>query len=166
MQNKIQPALWGGAFSGVLSALPIISAGNMCCCLWVIAGGVVAAYVLQQNQPTPVEPADGALVGLMAGIFGAVIGSVISVPLNMLMGPLQMRMLEDIVRNMPPEAQSAVRGFGGAGAFSVVAAIFGLFIGLIAGAIFGTLGGLLGAVIFRKTETPSAPVEPPFAATS
>ena len=31
---------------GVLSALPIVSAGNYCCCLWVISGGLVAAYVL------------------------------------------------------------------------------------------------------------------------
>ena len=26
---------------GVLSALPLVSAGNLCCCLWVIGGGAV-----------------------------------------------------------------------------------------------------------------------------
>jgi len=40
----------------VLSALPLISAGNLCCCLWVISGGLVAAYLLQQNQSTPIAP--------------------------------------------------------------------------------------------------------------
>ena len=35
---KFQPALYGGLFIGVLSALPIINIGN-CCCLWVTAGG-------------------------------------------------------------------------------------------------------------------------------
>ena len=33
---KLQPALFGGLFIGVLSALPLVSVGN-CCCLWVIA---------------------------------------------------------------------------------------------------------------------------------
>ena len=36
---KLQPALYGGLFIGVLSALPLINIGN-CCCLWVIGGGV------------------------------------------------------------------------------------------------------------------------------
>ena len=57
---------------GVLSALPLINAGNVCCCLWVVSGGVVAAYVLQQNQTAPITPGDGALVGLLAGLIGAV----------------------------------------------------------------------------------------------
>jgi hypothetical protein len=30
---------------GVLSALPIIAVGNVCCCLWVISGGAIAAIV-------------------------------------------------------------------------------------------------------------------------
>ena len=53
---------------GVLSALPLVAAGNLCCCLWVVSGGVVAAYLLQQNQSAPITPGDGALVGLLAGV--------------------------------------------------------------------------------------------------
>src|SRR5207247_2299037 len=48
-----QPVLIGALVSGVLSALPIVQAGNICCCLWIILGGVAAAFVLQQRQPTP-----------------------------------------------------------------------------------------------------------------
>ena len=59
---KLQPALYGGLFIGVLSALPIINIGN-CCCLWVIGGGVLATYLMQQNHPYPIAAADGALVG-------------------------------------------------------------------------------------------------------
>jgi len=44
--SKLQPALLGGTFLGILSALPIVSAANLCCCLWVVAGGVLAAYLL------------------------------------------------------------------------------------------------------------------------
>ena len=74
----------GGVVGGVLSGLPIVAAGNLCCCLWVISGGVVAAYVLQQREPAPITPGEGALVGLLAGITGALVYLVISVPLNII----------------------------------------------------------------------------------
>ena len=52
-----QPALAGGLVMGVLSALPLISALNACCCLWVVSGGLVAAYVyllLSKRNPKSV----------------------------------------------------------------------------------------------------------------
>ena len=64
MSSKTQPEFIGGLVMGVLSALPLISAGNLCCCLWIICGGVVAAYMLQQNSETPITQSDGALVGM------------------------------------------------------------------------------------------------------
>ena len=50
MKNNamLMPAVWGGFFIGVLSALPIVGAANLCCCLWVICGGMVAAYLLSR----------------------------------------------------------------------------------------------------------------------
>ena len=48
--SRLQPALLGGAFIGVLSALPIVSVGNVCCCLWMVTGGALTAWVLQQRQ--------------------------------------------------------------------------------------------------------------------
>ena len=67
---------------GVLSALPLIGpAGNACCCLWVLSGGLIAAYVLQQNTAIAITPGDGVLVGLLAGLIGAVVHTAISIPL-------------------------------------------------------------------------------------
>ena len=83
-----QPALFGGLVAGVLSALPIISAGNFCCCLWVVGGGAVAAYVLQQNTAAPVTPGDGALAGLLAGLVGAFVHLFLSIPLTLVMAPM------------------------------------------------------------------------------
>jgi hypothetical protein len=80
-----QPALIGGLVGGVLSALPLVSGGNLCCCLWVVSGGVVAAYLLQQNQTAPIVASDGALVGLLAGVVGAFVYLVVSIPINLLM---------------------------------------------------------------------------------
>ena len=64
---KMMPALLGGLFIGVLSSLPYIKGGNVCCCLWVISGGVLAAWLMQQNTPRPVTVGEGALVGLLLG---------------------------------------------------------------------------------------------------
>ena len=60
--GRLQPAFYGGLLIGVLSALPIVSAGNCCCCLWVVAGGMLAVYLRQQNSPYAVTSAEGALV--------------------------------------------------------------------------------------------------------
>src|SRR3954451_9728462 len=103
--QKFQPALFGGAFIGVLSALPLINLAN-CCCLWVIAGGVLAAYLLQQNHPYPITAADGALVGLLAGLIGGLVGGLLSIPIERAMGPVQQRLLERLVvsnPDIPPE---------------------------------------------------------------
>ena len=67
---RFQPALLGGLFIGVLSALPVIGAFNVCCCLWVITGGLLTTYLEQQNTPKPIETSAAALSGLIAGAVG------------------------------------------------------------------------------------------------
>ena len=151
----VQPALIGGAVVGVLSALPLISAGNLCCCLWVISGGVVAAYVLQLNQPTPITPGDGALAGLFAGLVGAAIYLVLSIPISMLMAPMERAIMNRVIESgdVPPEFREFLTGYRG-GAFRLLTGFISM---LVAGAIFSTLGGLLGTAIFKKSSPPAAP---------
>jgi hypothetical protein len=134
---------------GALSALPIISAGNLCCCLWMVTGGGVAAYVLQQNEPAAITPGDGALVGLLAGLAGASIYLVLSIPITILMAPMERVMIERIIRNagsVPPEFRDYV-GTNIGTAFRVG---LGFVFILVFGCIFSTLGGLLGAAVFKK----------------
>ena len=151
-----QPALIGGAVVGVLSALPIVNAGNVCCCLWVVCGGAVAAYVLQQNRSTPITPGDGALAGLFAGLVGAFIFLLLSIPITLVMAPFQRMMIERVIEsgNMPPE----FREFAGTYAGGLIGVTLGFFFQLFVGSIFATLGGLLGAAIFKK-PVPPAPVD-------
>ena len=151
----VQPALIGGAVVGVLSALPLISAGNLCCCLWVISGGVVAAYVLQLNQTTPITPGDGALAGLFAGLVGAAIYLVLSIPISMLMAPMERAIMDRVIESgdVPPEFREFLTGYRG-GAFRLLTGFISM---LVAGAIFSTLGGLLGTAIFKKSSPPAAP---------
>ena len=155
-----QPALLGGLVMGVLSALPIISAGNLCCCLWIVSGGGAAAYLLQQSQLAPLTDGDGALVGVLAGLVGAFLYLVFSIPITFLVAPLQRQVLARLMERangMPPEFREYMGGYVG----GVVGLIFGFLFMLVLGAIFSTLGGLLGAVFFRKPPVPDASGEAP-----
>jgi hypothetical protein len=148
-----QPALFGGLVMGVLSALPIISAGNLCCCLWVISGGLVAAYAYQQRLDTPMTPGDGALAGLLAGIVGAFVYLVLSIPINLLIGPWERVLIDRFREGMPPDFREFVASRAGSGLF----VIFGFVIMLFIGSIFATIGGLLGSIFFRKSTPHAAP---------
>jgi hypothetical protein len=149
---------------GVLSALPIIAAGNACCCLWVVSGGVIAAYLFQQNTTAPITPADGAFIGLLAGIAGAFVHFLVAIPIDILVAPMEQAMLQRMLDlgTFPPEARDMMERFGrgGAmgGAFFVISRIVGLMFWIFVGGVFSTLGGLLGAVMFHK-QTPPGTVD-------
>jgi hypothetical protein len=156
MDGRLQPALWGGLFIGVLSALPIVNAGNCCCCLWVVAGGVLALYLRQQNTPYEVPASEGALVGLLAGVIGGLIGSVLSIPVEMMMGPLQRQLVERIL-SANPDLPAEMRDMVDNMALGPVAIAFRFVWMTVIGAIFGMLGGLLGVAIFKKNVPPPPP---------
>jgi hypothetical protein len=158
MPNKFQPALLGGAFIGVLSALPFVSAGNACCCLWVILGGVITAYLMQQNHAEPITLGDGAVGGFVAGLIGAVIYVVVAIPFSFLLGPMQRQMMDAMMANnpdFPPAMRDWITSMSG-GMLSIVLSFTFM---LVAGVIFGTLGGVIGAAIFKKNPPPPGTVE-------
>ncbi len=152
MSPRTQAVLIGGAFTGVLSALPIVSAGNVCCCLWVVGGGAVAAYLLQQSQPQPLEVGDGALVGCLAGVFGAFVSTLVSIPVQLVTGPVLERTVE-MMRgrsDMAPEVLEMLDQFGEVGGAGVLAILVSFLFMLFFGVVFSTLGGVLGAVVFSR----------------
>ncbi len=157
--SKIKPAAIGGLVMGALSALPIISLGNACCCLWVICGGLVAAYMLQDQEPGPISPADGATVGLFAGVIGACVALVFSIPLGLLMAPMWRQLLDRLIQSgqLPPEFER----FASGAMVGVVGLVLGFMALLMAGVIFSTLGGLLGAAIFKRKTPPGVIDIPP-----
>lgn len=156
---RLQPALLGGVFIGVLSALPVINAGNCCCCLWVLAGGALAVYLRQQNAPGAIDAAEGALMGLLAGFIGGVIGVVLSIPIQMMLGPMQTEWMREIMagnEDMPAEAREMMERMMTGNTMRVAGAI----INVVTSTIFGMLGGLLGVAIFKKNAPPPPPSTP------
>ena len=158
MSPRAQAILIGGAFTGVLSALPIVSIAN-CCCLWLVGGGAVTAYLIQQGQPDPIGLADGSVGGFLAGVFGAIVYAIVSIPAQMLTLPMQQEIAE-ILRgstDVPPEVVELIEQFSGTGP---IAMLFGFVVMLSLGMVFSTLGGLLGAVVFRRNRPMGTHVAP------
>jgi hypothetical protein len=156
MSDRLQPALWGGVFIGVLSALPLVNAGNCCCCLWVLIGGALAAYLRQQNNPYQIDAAEGAIVGLMAGAIGGVVYTLLSIPFQMLAGPFQQQWMERMMSDNPditPEMRDMFTRLTTSSGLKVI----GMLISVVIYSVFGTLGGLIGAAMFKKNLPPPPP---------
>ncbi len=155
---KLQPALLGGVTIGVLSALPVINLAN-CCCAWILFGGALSAYLMQQNHPEPIQIGDGAIVGLLAGVVGAFVWVIVSVPVSAAMAPFQSEMASRAMRDavdMAPELRGILENMSGAPAIGI-GLVIGFFLMLCVSTVFGMLGGLFGALMFKHQP----PVIPP-----
>jgi len=166
----LRPAALGGLFIGILSALPIIGWGNCCCCLWIVAGGMLAAYVAGLNRPVSVTPGEGAMLGGAAGLIGAFVWLPVSLVMDAVMMPLQYALVGSILENardLPPEARDVLEGLREP-ASAVGRYVVGFMFMFFAGTVFGALGGLLSAMFFRKDVPPALggqappPPLPPF----
>ena len=153
--GKHQPALLGGVFIGVLSALPYINAAN-CCCLWVIGGGVLVVYLQQQASPTPVVTGDAVIGGLIAGAIGGVIFAVANSLIMQATGPMILEQMRSQSEQMPPEVMAWMeRIFSGSG-IGLMMIMMAFCVPIYA--IFSMLGSFLGLAIFRKKIPPQPQV--------
>jgi len=156
MMSRYQPALLGGLFIGVLSSLPIIRGAN-CCCLWVICGGLLVAYLMQQQTPEPIQVSDTMMQGVLAGLIGGVISCVVAavffdVAKELMQGPMQQAMDQP---NFPPEARDFMTKL--MTGHNLVLLISLVTIPLYA--VFGMLGSLLGTAFFKKKAAPQTPTQ-------
>lgn len=150
--GRYQPALLGGVFVGVFSSLPVVSAANLCCCLWVVAGGILTTYLQQQNRGGPIEAGDAAVGGLMAGTIGAVLYLiVIGLTLSGTTFQEQFRALIDSSPELPVQVRDSLTNIiAGRNMIVAMGAVT-----LPTYAFSCMLGGLLGTVIFRKAPPPA-----------
>ena len=161
--TRTHAVLIGGGFNGVLSALPIIGAANCLCCLWVVGGGVITAWLLQQAQSGPLDLGAGAIGGLLAGVVGAVVYTLVWVPLQLMLGSLtggpgSAFEMGDV--DVPPEMLQMIEMMEQIMSNPPLMALLAFFMMLAAGLVFSTVGGLLGAFYFRKAAPPEAPGGP------
>ena len=149
MNNKLKPALLGGLIVGIFSAIhsliPIIS---LCCCIWSIIGGVLAAFLYIKSSPTPVPMGDGAMVGALAGVVGGIIYVVIYLPIALLWGMATMQ--EQLNRS------GVHLPFSGS-----ILMVVGSLIGAVCLVVLATLGGVIGTAIFGKNKGTTVAPPPP-----
>ena len=146
------PALLGGLFIGVLSSLPVVGA---CCCLWAVCGGMLVAYLQQQNRPDPIETADAVLGGVLAGLIGAIIASIVPVVMVSLTGGSFEELIQRALSEnseIPEEWRRRMGEF--MSGRNVAVLIFVVNIPLYT--VFSMLGSLLGVAFFRKKTPPPA----------
>ena len=159
--GRFQPALLGGLFIGVMSAIPLIGMAN-CCCLWVILGGILTTYLQQQQTPGPIETSAAALSGMIAGAIGGFISSIAGWLFFRLVGGDSQQAIEQAltnIPNMPPETAEWVRSLTQGPSLALVTMVVQVPIF----AVVGLLGALLGVAFFRKKVTtlpPAGPVGP------
>lgn len=149
--NKIKPAAIGGVAMGILSAIPIL---GICCCLWALGGGFLAAMLYNKEiGGRGLTPGDGATLGAIAGGIAAPIYLIVGIPLSLLFQGAQLAMFKSMGVDVPVESMGS----------GIVGAIGGALVGAIVIAILATLGGLLGSLVYKPTggPTPGGPTYPP-----
>lgn len=158
-RNYFTPALIAGAAAGVLSGIPFL---NCMCCLWILGGGILAAYLLAKDAASIPNSGDGALVGALTGVVAAVVDALVNIPFRALNVGVMKKLFErlaDYGQDMPTGWEN---WFNRTGPFSIAWFLLGI---LISGAIFavlGALGGIIGIALFgKKSPAPPAPQPPP-----
>jgi len=142
------PALIGGAVAGIISGIPVV---GCFCCIWVIGGAILAAYLLVKDSPVALSSGDGAIVGVFTGIVAAVVYSIVNILLKDLNREFFQKLIERVaeyMEEMPPGFEEMLEGGG------IETSVPGFFLGLVVSAIvfsaFGALGGIIGISLFGK----------------
>jgi hypothetical protein len=169
MTEKTKAAVIGGVTLGVLSSVPPISLANVCCCIWVLGGGLLASYLYVRKSPTPVLLGQGAELGVLAGLIGTVVSHSIGIPLGLLLGDTFNEFLVKAFESLSPQAAEEMRRAVEAQRAQSFAQKLPVILGTAAFnsviyVAFATLGGLLGVKIFEQrqmTVTNTAPPPPP-----
>jgi len=154
----IQPALAGGMFLGFFSSLPLISAGNALCCMWVLLGGGIGVVLLTRQRPSGVTYGDGAFVGVLSGLFGAIVGTAVQIPVQIISARLfqsEQQRFEEWFRQLGIEGP--MRDWllrMASGEVSVGTVLFTFFANLLMWSLFAMIGGILTVAILRKRAQP------------
>ncbi len=157
-QELAYPAIMAGICAGVLSGVPLI---NICCCLWMAGGGMLAVYFfyLKAGQPLT-NIRDGTRLGMLTGFFGFLVALFVNIFSQLMIhrgihGVIS-RYREQIEKSpMASDPQSrdllawALTPTGMVGLF-----LTGMLIFLIAFLMLSAVGGALGVRLMRRPRVP------------
>jgi len=149
-QSKYVNALCGGLFIGAVTGIPILNLVNCACCSGIMAGGMLTIYLYRNSlkDNRTVSLAEGAMMGLIAGLIGAFTGGI----LNAVFGAMSRDLTELLSKHINDLDFSPLLE-----EFSTAAVARGFFLINILGnfvldCIFGVIGGIIGAAVFGKAK--------------
>jgi hypothetical protein len=153
--SMFKPALICGIAAGVLTAVPLV---NCFCCLWIIGGAMLAAYLFTKGSAALLTPSDGAVLGILTGIVAALADSVVSLPFENMNREYVQRFMDQfsqLFKEMPSGMERWIesRASGPSPAWFLL----GLLASAAIYAVFGALGGLIGVSLFGKKSLPPSP---------
>jgi len=171
MNNKpsyVPAALTGGLFLGIFSGIPILNCLNCACCIMVIGGGVLASFIYLRNYPATIPPAtygDGALLGILTGLFGTVFWAFIHIAimfLKSLMGfsAAGIEIAREALSNpdIPPEVrellQEILGNYMSGEALTPIFLLISIVMMAVIAVIFATIGSIIGVALFQKNPQP------------
>lgn len=162
MNSKLRPALIGGVVLGLLSALPLVNAANLCCCVWALVGGALASYLYIKRSAAPVSAGEGALLGLIAGGIGTLIYIVLGVPLSLLVNKAATAVVINILQGTNPEQAEFVRQYMEQTQNQPLlqTILLAILVGVLL-TIFSTIGGLIAVPLFKRQGGAGGDMPPP-----
>jgi hypothetical protein len=162
-KSMLKPGIIGGILLGVLSALPVANCG---CCIWMIGGGVLAAYLYVKESPAMVTLGQGVLLGLLAGIIGTIVLALFQIPLLILSSEgsnaivQQVQSIMDQLPGITAESREEFMQLTSKEGFVAFMYVSSLIVQLLSSCILAMLGGALGVAIFEKRKN-REPVQGP-----
>lgn len=164
-QNMFKPVAIGGILLGVLSS--VVNCG---CCIWMIGGGVLAAYIYIKESPVMVPLSKGILLGFFVAIIGTLVYALLIPIILRSSGGIteigeQMQEIWDQLPIFPQENREELMELVQSDSFAsilYVSLLIGQFLG---SCIFAMVGGALGVAIFEKrkieSSSPESASQPP-----
>jgi len=154
--NMFIPALIGGGIAGFLSGVPLV---NCLCCLWIIGGAILAAYLLQRDSKTPLTSGDGAIVGALSGIIAAVVDAIVSIPFQALSNDIFRKMMDWAAEYADDIPEGWEKWLEQGNMDMTLPWIFlGFLITAVIFASLGALGGIIGVSVIKKPAKPGQEV--------
>ena len=158
----IKPALIGGVIFGFLGGAPLVEILNCACCILVIGAGFVAGLLYSRQcreSGVPFDPAGGAKVGFVAGLFYGFAETVTTTLSRVLFHEAATEWVIDILEEIPsiPDQVTEQMTRGWEQGF-VAGTLWTLITAIAFGIIFATIGGLIAGAVFKTKPAPS--VEP------
>jgi ABC-type spermidine/putrescine transport system permease subunit I len=146
--GMLKPALIGGMLLGMLSALPYF---DCACCIWVIGGGLFAAYLYVKDSPIPVMLGRGVVLGLATGLIGSLVYILFKIPLYPMMkkdNAANMEHARQLLESWLPQLREYLQPEAMPSEIGVGALIFSFIFMLGIFCLFSMLGGAVGVALF------------------